>query len=266
MPMDADLFTPAFNAAGASYAPAGVPFLDEFADLIAERLDLRPGATVIDLATGPGTGIATLARAVGSTGSVVGIDLADRQLEIARGAAAALTTPTRFVHMDACALDFPDGRADAVSCGFGLPYFHEPLRAIREAARVVRPGARLVFTTWGDPLFGRPGTRLLQVMERQEVPTLHRPFASDPRVLAQWCFRAGLRDVVVEQFDRKIFYPDFDAWWDCNRAFAFLLRLDAAEPDMRSAIRDELAADDAVVQSDGSVVAEMRVYLLRGVS
>ena len=261
--MDQDLFVRVFNEAGPAYREAGAPFLDHFAALLVERANLRPADHVVDLATGPGTVVAPISHAVGRDGAAIGVDLAERQLALARTALQDAACHPRFVHGDASALDLADRSAAAVTCGFGLPYFHDPLRALREAARVARPGGAVVATTWSDPFFAPAGTRLLDTLERFEVPYLHRRLTSEPAQLAQWCFRADLRDVTIEQHDHEIVFPSFDAWWAMNQAFAFLTRLDAAAPQTRQAVRDQLAEDSTVVRPDGSVLCTMRVSLLR---
>ncbi len=264
--MNSESLIEAFNEAGPRYREAGSPFLDHFASVLAERASPRQGAAVVDLATGPGTLVAPLVKAVGAGGSVIGIDLAERQLQLARSALESVAARVRFVQMDACALDLADRSADAVTCAFGLPYFQAPLRAIREAARVARANAAVAFTVWGDPFFGRPGERLLQALERHEVPLRHRRFTSEPQELAQWFFRAGLRDVVIEEHEFETTFATFDVWWEMNRAFAFLVRLDTAPDAVQEAVREGLAEDSSVVAADDSVTCSMRVYLARAVA
>ncbi len=256
----------AINEAGAAYRETGAPFLPRFAALLVDRADLRPGNAVVDVATGPGTVVEPIVRAVGKSGSVIGVDLAERQLELGRAALAGVPTRVRFMRMDAIALDLADRSVSAVTCGFGLPYIHDPLRALREAARIARPGGAIACTTWREPFFGRPGERLLEIMERQEVPHLFRPFTNDPEEVARWCFRAGLRDVVIEEHDDEIVFPQFDDWWAMNRAFAFLARLDAVPLSRRNAVREELESDNTVVQADGSVTCALRVLLVRAIA
>ena len=51
-------------------------------------------------------------------------------------------------------MPFKDGQFDAVICSFGLLHFAEPARALREAARVLKPGGMLSFTVWHSPQNG----------------------------------------------------------------------------------------------------------------
>jgi SAM-dependent methyltransferase len=52
---------------------------------------------------------------------------------------------------DSEALPFADGTADRVTCRFGVSFFPDPVAALREGRRVLRPGGRVVLVTWGPP-------------------------------------------------------------------------------------------------------------------
>ncbi len=257
--MQSDDCIRAFNAAGLNYREAGAPFLDHFAGIVIDALDVQPGNHVVDFATGPGTIANQIPDRVGAAGSVIGIDLADRQLEIARDGASGTI---RFLHMDASAVSLPDRSVDAVACGFGLPYFDAPGRAVREAARILRPGGRLAFSTWSQPWFGAAGDMLTAAFERHEVPNVRGRYTHTPDQIAQFCFAAGLRDVVIEACARPIVFPSFDAWWAMNLAFAFLMPLDTIEPEQRAVLRTELQASNSLCADDGTIHTSLDVYLL----
>ena len=111
---------------------------------------LQPGERVLDVACG--TGLVTIAAAerVGPGGQVVGTDISQAMVERAAAISGErATTGVRFERGDAEALRFSDGSFDAVLCGLGLMYVPDPLRALREQRRVLRPGGRAVAAVWG---------------------------------------------------------------------------------------------------------------------
>ena len=267
-PVDRDSIITAFNDAATDYRTAAAPILSPCTDLVLDRLSLRPGGDFVDIACGPGAIALRAAPQLGRGGSVIGIDLAERQLAIARRPLSEGYAPAgpslRFQHQDACAPTLGDDSADAVACGLSLPYFREPLRAVRESVRIARPGAPVVWTVWGAPFLGRPGERLLHFLARQEIgpPLEHLLYTAEE--LAQLAFRSGLQDVVVEEHDVDASFPSFDAWWEMARVFAFLLTVDAADPAARDAARQQLQDDPGIVEDDGGVRSRLRILLLRG--
>jgi demethylmenaquinone methyltransferase / 2-methoxy-6-polyprenyl-1,4-benzoquinol methylase len=106
----------------------------------AELARLDPGDRALDVATGTGDLAIALKRRVGATGEVVGSDFSERMLERARVKAPNV----RFETGDALALPYPDDSFDAATVGFGARNFADLGRGLREMARVVRPGGRVV--------------------------------------------------------------------------------------------------------------------------
>ncbi len=82
---------------------------------------------------------------VGAAGSVTGVDRNDGMLAVARR-----TEGVTWVDGDAHDLPFEDASFDRVTCAFVLMFLDDPALAVREMARVLRPGGRLVLATWAD--------------------------------------------------------------------------------------------------------------------
>jgi demethylmenaquinone methyltransferase/2-methoxy-6-polyprenyl-1,4-benzoquinol methylase len=114
----------------------------------ADLATLRPGARVLDVATGTGDLAFELAGRVGPDGTVVGSDFSERMLEIARQKAAERGPRTgssvRFETANALALPYADDEFDAATVGFGARNFSDLAGGLREMVRVVRPGGRVV--------------------------------------------------------------------------------------------------------------------------
>ncbi len=112
---------------------------------------LKSGDHVLDVACGTGLVSFEAARAVGTNGYVLGIDLSGRMLDsAARRAREVRLSNCSFVRMDAETLDLPDAQYDVVLCGLGLMYMPHPERALREMRRVLRPGGRMSLAVWGE--------------------------------------------------------------------------------------------------------------------
>ena len=111
---------------------------------------VKPGAKLLDLASGAGEPAVTASGLVGPEGQVTATDISAPMVAAmnARFTRHGLGN-VRCQQADMEALPFADGSFDAVSCRYGLMYARDPARAVAEAARVVRPGGHIAFMVWG---------------------------------------------------------------------------------------------------------------------
>ncbi|MGH7320594.1 MAG: class I SAM-dependent methyltransferase [Candidatus Rokuibacteriota bacterium] len=147
-----------------------------------ERCGLRPGQTVLDVATGTGELAIAARRAVGRRGVAVGLDfcrpmLGEGQRKIARGNAGRVA----WVQGRAEALPFRSAAFDGVVLGFALRHVEDLGVAIRDIVRVVRPGGRFAVVEWTRPEAAVPRWLFLSYM-RWVVPPLVRLLSGDGRV------------------------------------------------------------------------------------
>ena len=110
---------------------------------LASRLPDRPGLRVLDLATGTGDQLVACLE-TGRVSSAVGIDLAERMLEIGRAKLARhpAAASARLGVGDALAIPEPDASFDAVTISFGIRNVTDVPHALREMARILKPGGR----------------------------------------------------------------------------------------------------------------------------
>jgi ubiquinone/menaquinone biosynthesis C-methylase UbiE len=207
-----------YNAAADSYDGAANSFWDRFGRTTVERFDLQPGARVLDVCCGSGASALPAAEAVGPEGSVLGVDLAERLLEIARRKASARGLRNiEFRIGDMLDLRLADSGFDAVVCVFGIFFVPDMAAAARELWKAVRPGGRLAVTTWG-PRFFEPANTAFWNAVREVAPDLHKGFnpwdrIGDPAALRQLLAQAGIvnAEVVAVAGEHPIASPE--AWW-----------------------------------------------------
>lgn len=101
---------------------------------------------VLDVATGTGRLPLALLRQWDYRGRIVGLDLSQRMLNMARRRTYAQHHRVGLVAQNAMALPFPNERFDAVTCIEALEFLPEPLEALAEMVRVLRPGGELLIT------------------------------------------------------------------------------------------------------------------------
>jgi demethylmenaquinone methyltransferase/2-methoxy-6-polyprenyl-1,4-benzoquinol methylase len=170
----------------------------------ADLAALRPGDRALDVATGTGDLALELAGRVGPTGEVVGSDFSEGMLEHARRKAAGVPN-VRFETANALALPYADGEFAAATVGFGARNFSDLDPGLREMARVVRPGGRVVvleITTPTKPplstFFRLWFDRVVPMLGRDEaytyLPNSVKRFPA-PSALAGELVAAGCEDV-----------------------------------------------------------------------
>ncbi|HWB69063.1 MAG TPA: bifunctional demethylmenaquinone methyltransferase/2-methoxy-6-polyprenyl-1,4-benzoquinol methylase UbiE [Solirubrobacterales bacterium] len=118
----------------------------------ADRAELSPGDTALDVCCGTGDLALELARRVTPGGRVVGCDFSEPMLDLAREKAGERGVEgVRFEWADALKLPYDDARFDAVTVGFGVRNLADLQAGFAEMARVLRPGGRLVILEITQP-------------------------------------------------------------------------------------------------------------------
>jgi ubiquinone/menaquinone biosynthesis C-methylase UbiE len=207
-----------YNAAADSYDHPVNSFWERYGSRTVGRLRLRPGARVLDACCGSGASALPAAEAVGPEGSVLGVDLAEGLLELARVKARARgLANVEFRPGDILDLGLPGGEFDAVVCVFGIFFVPDIEAAIRELWRQVRPGGQLAITTWGSR-FLEPASTAFWDAVRAVSPALYKGFnpwdrVSEPQTLQALFSSAGVESstVIAESGSQPLAAPE--DWW-----------------------------------------------------
>jgi demethylmenaquinone methyltransferase/2-methoxy-6-polyprenyl-1,4-benzoquinol methylase len=145
----------------------------------AARTGLGPGESALDVCCGTGDLALELAQLVRPGGHVVGCDFSEPMLDLAREKAAERTVGgVRFEWADALELPYDGERFDAVTVGFGVRNLADLDRGLREMARVLKPGGRLVILEITQPT--RPPLSLFYSLWFDRLVPLLGAFSSNP--------------------------------------------------------------------------------------
>jgi ubiquinone/menaquinone biosynthesis C-methylase UbiE len=124
------------------------PYLFEpYAIDLVERLKNDECSSVLELACGTGRVTNHLVRVLKEDAHLVASDLSEDMLQVARKKVTDQRVEWKVV--DAQMLPFEDGIFDHVVCQFGVMFFPDRSRAFNETFRVLKPGGKFIFNTWG---------------------------------------------------------------------------------------------------------------------
>lgn len=161
-----------------------------------EALELRPGDRAVDVGCGLGDEVRLLADVVGPVGSVTGVDLSGQLLAAAR-ARHGERSSIRFIQADAHRLPFSDRELDGARIERTLQHVTDPAAVVREIARTVRPGGRIVALEpdWRTLVFSGEDTDTARLVACDIAAHVRHPDAG--LSLPAWFHGAGL---VIERF------------------------------------------------------------------
>jgi len=230
-----------------------------------ETAALRPGERVLELACGAGRVGLAAASQVGPDGAVLCSDFSEamvaavgeriERLEVANASARVLNAED---------LDLGGEEPfDAVLCRFGYMLMADPVKAMRESGRALRPGGRLVLAVWGreeeNPWLS---IILAAVMSHfggpPPPPGTPGPFSlGDPMRLREAIEASGLTGAEVAEVETRQTYDSLDAWWDhlLDVSGPLATVLNAVPEADRAAIREAaLSRAQGFVADDGTAV------------
>jgi SAM-dependent methyltransferase len=167
-----------------------------WARLLLERAALQPGEAVLDIATGPGTVARLAAEQVGPKGRVVGADLSEAMIAIAKAKAPAAGAATiEYLVSPAAPLPVEDSGFDVVTCQQGLQFFPDRAAAVREMYRALKPGGRVAAAVWREiglqPYFAAMEAALRECLPAYQAEPYGAPFRWSRAVEVEAVFRDG---------------------------------------------------------------------------
>ena len=236
-------------------------FATTYEELVALAV-LHGGERVLDVACGTGGVTRRVAPMVGAAGKVVGVDVNEGMLSVARTVPQQHDgPPIEWHHSDAAALPFPAAAFDVVLCQFGLEFFADRAVGLREMARVLVPGGRLVLRVWRalerQPFY----VALIEALERHVRAGAGAPIRAaftlaDMAELRALVAGAGFRQVHIRITINPFRYPSVAAYVQRYRSATPIASDIAAmdDPARTALLQDVTTARRAYVDDDGLVV------------
>jgi ubiquinone/menaquinone biosynthesis C-methylase UbiE len=223
------------------------------------------GETALDIGCGCGASTLALARAVGPTGSVLGVDISAGMLSRAREVAAARGIGNvSFELTDAQTHPFSRNAFKLAYSRFGIMFFEKPVAAFRNIARALAPRGRIAFVCWQsitkNPWMSLPMMAAMHHvrLEMPSAPDAPGPFAfADRDRVHRILSDAGFRNVDIGEFATDMSVGGGAA---LDGALDFILRISPvsrslaeADPQAQRAAIDAIRAAIAPFEKNGVV-------------
>lgn len=255
-----------FNLVAAGYDNPAQRYFPMSADRMAEYLKPKPGSRVLDIATGTGMVATAMAQAILPDGRVQGIDLSSKMLDKAFENLTKLGLSNIDLHeMDADKLDFKSNYFDCASCGFGIFFMPDMQASLKEWLRVLKPGARLLFTTFGSSSFGELIKSFVSLLPEFDVVfDTEQERLTEMDSCEKFLSDAGYIDIQIHSEQMGYYLVSENDWWEIimnSGLRSFVAQLDAMQ---FAKFRAQHLAEVAKLKTDKGIWLDINVIFSMG--
>jgi len=220
-----------------------IPFFETFARHLVDAGAPSPGERVLDVACGRGACLRVAAEQVGPSGYVLGVDLSNAMIELARQDLAREDLPASVEVgvADTEHLDVADASFDLVVCAFGVFFFPDPAAAVSEFWRVLRSGGRFAGSTFVGSGGGYPwiGDVIRAIRPTAAMPP--RSPVATAAGLVDFLRDAGFVAPTTREVEARFIFPDLDAYLAWNWSTGTRRLLESLSTEEAAAYRRESA-------------------------
>jgi SAM-dependent methyltransferase len=245
----------------------------ESLDLLLASLAPLGGERTVEIGCGTGAVTLPLAQAVGETGRVLAVDIAEPMLAAARRRLAeAGARHVELVLGDAQVLAFEQGAFDLATSRMGVMFFADPVAAFRNIGTALRPGGRLVFACWATLAENRHWLISYDIALRHLGPPAAAedqtpgPLAfGDPDYVRRILSEARFSEIAIDRAHPTIIGASAEE--EARQALAMgptarLIEAKQPSEEVRRRIGEEIAAAFAALASDGPIRMAATILLV----
>jgi SAM-dependent methyltransferase len=238
--------------------------------------DIHPGHSVLDVGCGSGTTTIEIARRVGKTGHVLGIDISTPMLDVGRARRNALDIDNvTFENKDVSTYPFEADTFNRVFSRFGVMFFADPINAFSNIRSGLQAGGRIAFVCWQakdkNPWIEIPMKVVLQHVPAPPPadPEAPGPMAfADPERVRHILSGAGFAEIKIEPFETLI---PFEA--DVSGSVQRMVQigpasrlLSSASEDVIVRVKSDLSDAIARFQTDNGVMIDGATWIVSAIS
>lgn len=240
---------------------------DPWADMLLDRIELRDGMVVLDIACGSGIVTRKLLQRLDASSHVIAADISAAMLEQAKKHTRD-SANVEFVITPAEPLSIPDASVDLVICQQGFQFFPDGDAAAREMHRVLRPGGRVVIATWCEldrcTIFGAMQRALITTGCTEAAQKQAVPFNFMPRERLEKHFAAaGFADIAIDEPERDFVIPGgMKGMLEFMYATPVAGFLNDLPDEQRQRLHREMEKEFSAMQHNGATVGKLVAHFL----
>ena len=248
-----------FDRASETYDQTGVDYFGALGRLVASAAQLRPGERVLDVGSGRGAVLLPAAEAVGSLGSVDGVDLAPGMVTRLSADLDRLGCDNATVVLGDAQDPPVQGPYDVVVSGMVLFFLPDPTVAVRRYRELLRPGGRLAYSTlamddarW-NAVYASVAPFLPEGMPQRRSTQSTGPFSSDDAGTTM-LEDAGFHDVRHVHHGNVTTFVSKDEWWAWSWSHGMRVIWERVPPESVEQVRSVVyEAIDGIRDPDGGI-------------
>ena len=254
-------------AAATSYEALFVPSLfKQWVPLVLSFANVQPDHRVLDVACGTGILAREAASMVGPSGYTAGLDIAEGMLEVARRIAPAID----WKQGPSDSLPFPDQSFDAVVSQFGLMFFPDREKSLREMLRVLVPGGQLAVAVFDSldniPAYADEVALLERSAGKKAADALRAPFVLGQKEgLIQLAKESGISTAKVTTHSGTAKFPSVRSLVEADlRGWLPVMGVNLEEEKIIQILAEAEQALNAYVNEQGQAVFPVSAHIIIG--
>lgn len=249
-----------FDRAAPHYGEKSSSFFSYFGKRLVEQVEVKPHDKILDVATGKGAVLFPLAEIIQSEGTIIGIDISKQMIQETTIAMKKKNINSiQLMHMDAEKLEFPDNSFDFVFCGFALFFFPSILKALSEFKRVLKPGGRLVVSTWGKD------SNLDNCINHETNQIAHLPSLAatpiwDPHTLKKLFEESNFHNIQIQEENKIFIHQTVEEWWDSLWNHGIRAKLEQLSPQQLNIVQKNVITKAESYIEKHTLPEELQVF------
>jgi ubiquinone/menaquinone biosynthesis C-methylase UbiE len=213
-----------FNLVSKLYDNPSLRFFPACAEKMVDYAKIKPGHKVLDVATGTGMVAIAAAQAVGDKEQVQAIDLSESMIKQAKeNLKRAGLSNIDFHVMDGEQLEFEDNYFDVITCSYGLFFMPEMSTALKSWLRVLKPGGKIIFTSFAPSAFTPQSDIFLQQLAEYNIvpPTPRWLQLAEEDLCKNLLEENGFINAQVRQAQLGYHLKECTDWWQCVQSAGY---------------------------------------------